>query len=87
LDELGLRPSAVLLTSADSIDLVKGAVGVDCYVGLVTDFEENILSTLRGNCRLGLMDGQVTKNLCDLAEKLNLSCLIGTVRLRRQVPG
>jgi hypothetical protein len=66
---------------------VKGAVGVDCYVGLVTDFEENILSTLRGNCRLGLVDGRVTKNLCDLAEKLNLSCLIGTVGLRRQVPG
>jgi hypothetical protein len=79
LDELGLRPSAALLTSVDSIDLVKGAVGVDCYVGLVTDFDDNILTTLRGNCRLGLVDGRVTKKLCDLVEKLNLSCLIGTI--------
>jgi hypothetical protein len=88
LDELGLRPSAVILSRANSLDLVKNPVGVDCFVGLVEDdFEEVLLSTLRGKCRLGLVDERVTKNLCDLAEKLNLSCLIGTVGLRRRIPG
>jgi hypothetical protein len=87
LDELGLRPSAVVLSSAAKIGLVQSAVGVDCFVGLADDFVEVLLPILRGKCQLGLMDGRVTKSVSDLAEKLDLSYLIGTVGLRRRIPG
>jgi hypothetical protein len=87
LDELGLQPSAVILLSSSSLDLVISAVGVDCFVGLLEDFVEVLLPSVRGKCRLGLVDGRVTKNLCGLAEKLDMSCLIRTVGLRCRIPG
>jgi hypothetical protein len=54
--ELHLRPVAVILSTLDSVELVRASVGVDCFVGLAGDVEI-ILDSLRGKCRLGLVDG------------------------------
>ena len=87
LDELGLQPVAVIVSSLDSLDLIRHVVGVDCFVGVATDFEAVLLPSLHGRCRLGLVDGRLSTTLCELATKLDLSNLIGTVGLRRPIPG
>ena len=54
--ELALRPLAVILSTLDSLDLVRASVRVDCLVGLARDVEV-ILGSLSGKCRIGLVDG------------------------------
>jgi hypothetical protein len=57
-----------VLQSLAEVDLVKGAVGIECFVGLAEDFVEVLLPKLRGKCRLGLVDGRITGALCTLAK-------------------
>jgi hypothetical protein len=66
---------------------VRGSVGADCFVGLEADFNETIAQSLRGICKLGLVDGRVTLKTCELAEKLDLACILGTKSLRRPIQG
>jgi hypothetical protein len=80
--ELHLRPVGVVLSSLNSVKLVKASVGVDCFVGLARDVKV-ILDSLSGKCRLGLVDGRP----CALAERVGLECLIGTKNLRRLING
>jgi hypothetical protein len=87
LEELGLCPAAVILSSMDAIHLVKGVVGIECFVGTASDLEAVLLPSLRGKCRLGLVDGRVTGKLCEMATQLNLSRLIETTCVQRKVPG
>ena len=78
---------AVIVSSLDSLDLICHVVGVDCLMGVAKDFEAVLLPSLRGQCRLGLVDGRLSMALCDLTSKLGSSNLIGTVGLRRLIPG
>jgi hypothetical protein len=87
LDELKLRPIAVILLGTTLIDLVCGCVGADCFVGLATDMDENVLLSLRGLSKLGLVDGRVTSQIGASASTLALECLIGTTGPRRPIPG
>jgi hypothetical protein len=57
LDELGLKPAAVILSSLEGVNLVRAAVGIKCFVGLASNFVEVLLPFLQGKCRLGLVDG------------------------------
>jgi hypothetical protein len=82
--ELHLRPVAVVLSSLNSVELVKASVGVDCFVGLARDVKV-ILDSLSGKCRLGLVDGRPTREICALAECVGLECLLGTKNLRRPI--
>jgi hypothetical protein len=87
LDELGLRPAAVIVSSLINLPLIRSVVGVDCFVGTEVNFVEVLLPTLRVKCRMGLVDRRLSQHLCSLAEKLDMSCLIGTLGLRRQILG
>jgi hypothetical protein len=78
LDKLGLRPAAVILHLLDAVKLAKGAIGIDCFVGVASDLVKILLPWLRGKCRLGLVDGRITGSLWTLVTQLDLSCLIGT---------
>jgi hypothetical protein len=84
--ELHLRPVAVVLSSLNSVELVKASVGVDCFVGLARDVKD-ILDSLSGKCRLGLVDGRPTREICALSDRVGLECLIGTKNLRRPIKG
>jgi hypothetical protein len=46
LDKLGLQPAAMILLSMDAVDLVKGAVRIDCFVGIRSNFVEVLLFLL-----------------------------------------
>ncbi len=59
------------------MDLVSGCVGgADSFVGLATAMNESVTLSLCGVCKL--VDGQVTSQICGLATKLDLRCLLGT---------
>jgi hypothetical protein len=58
-----LQPVVVVLSSLNSVELVKASVGMDCFVGLAHDVKD-ILDWLSGKCLVGLVDGRPTrKNL------------------------
>ena len=78
--ELHLQPVAAILSSLNSVKLVKASVGVDCFMGLAGDVKV-ILDSLCGKCRLGLVDGRPTQEICALAEHVGLECLLGTKNL------
>ena len=84
--ELHYRPVAVILSTLDSVELVRASVGVDCFVGLAGDVEI-ILDSLSGKCRLGLVDGRPTREICSLAERFGLECIVGTKNVRRSIGG
>jgi hypothetical protein len=88
LHELKFRPVAVLLTDpAQNLDIVRACVGADCFIGSVASLTDAIILSLKGSCRLGLIDGRVSSGTCDLARKLDLKGLLGTQRMRRGVGG
>jgi hypothetical protein len=87
LEELHLRPVAVVMTSTLCMDLVRASVGGDCFVGLESDFTVTIAESLRGRCKLGLVDGRITVKTCALASKLALERILGTKPLRRPIGG
>jgi hypothetical protein len=87
LDELKLRPIAVILSCVNSVDLVRGCIGEDCFVGLATDMDKNVLLSLRGLSKLGLVDGRVTSQIGAFASTLALECITGTTSLRRPISG
>jgi hypothetical protein len=86
LDELGLEPVAVILSSSASLALARGSVGNNCFVGLAADFQESLLPSMHGQCRLGLVNGRITQGLCGLGAQLDLKCLIGTTCVRQNIP-
>jgi hypothetical protein len=49
LDEIGLRPAAIILPSMDAIHLVQGVVGIECFVRNASEFEAVLLPLLREN--------------------------------------
>jgi hypothetical protein len=59
---------------------------MDCFVGLARDVKV-ILDSLSGKCRLGLVDGRPTREICALTEGVGLECLLGTKNLRRTIRG
>jgi hypothetical protein len=86
LQELRLRPVAVILKNFDSLNLVRASVGVDCFVGLAQDVEA-ILGSLSGKCHLGLVDGRPTRQICQLGERFGLDCIVGTQNIWRGISG
>jgi hypothetical protein len=87
LQEMKFRPVAVILTSRACFDLVRGCVSADCFVGLESDLNDKIISSLRGICKLGLVDGRITSRTCSMATQLALKGILGTKPLRRPIPG
>jgi hypothetical protein len=85
LTELKLRPIAVLLSSLESVELVKACVEADCYVGSVQDMTGPLLDSLAGTACLGLVDGRVTTQICALATTLGLKGVLGTSSMRRKI--
>jgi hypothetical protein len=86
VQELRLRPVAVILSNLDSLDLVRASVGADCFVGQAQDVE-SILASLSGKCCLGLVDGCPTPQICRLGELFGIGCIIGTQNVRREISG
>jgi hypothetical protein len=86
VQELKLRPVAVILTNLDLIDLTRATVGPDCFVGLASEVEQ-VMAALSGQCRLGLVDGRPNINICTLGGCFGLEYIIGTKNLRRGFVG
>jgi hypothetical protein len=86
VQELSLRPVAVILSRLDLVALVQATVGTDCFVGLASEVEA-VLGALSGKCRLGLVDGHPTRKFCELGDRFGLDCIIGTKNVRRRIDG
>jgi hypothetical protein len=76
----------VILSSLAQVDLVRATVGSDGYVRLANDVED-ILTSLGGTCRLGLVDGRPTPMVGTLAAHFEVDCLVGTKNICRAIKG
>jgi hypothetical protein len=66
---------------------MKSLVRGDCVIVVESDLDPNLQLTLPGKALLGLVDGRITSQMCEMSVHLDLECLIGTKALCHAIPG